>query len=547
MNYSKKYLKYKLKYYRLVEQIGGNKQIIKEVKTCISTATNDQNTKECIEKYGKKFIVAKINSNNHLKCHIVKGIEHYHIVNKDTATSGVCEIQPASTDPEFNWSNYKEYFGDDKKSIIYAFRTELVNELIQFIFDNYPPCTDSICKFVPSGSTGPDATLNSDYDLTLSGNYKISVIIQMFNSIFEHEFGKTSSEIFDTNLYGYSFLINKAAVGKNKLWSPILKSKLDGLQGLIISQNKSIKQDKWAYLRLKTFYENEQNTDLREILQKVTHNLYDDFYEKNNINEMKAKGPNGKQSNYLIQMKLFENQMENQMEKTDLSTKSNKNKDKMKMINTLSNMNYFGDETYFTQGAFIHVVGLMYLKTETDENKQELFSKKYYLLHSMVENFAYFIHTFYGHNNNIIYAIKYFDRFINALYWLEKNNKILELNNFTEWIKLKIRNRSEEEVLGYLENHKSTLLEHGLSEVSKCEGSDLAEVTVMIKNKLKENIAKFVKLYTTVEIAQKQSCKFYLIALLEILKTTIEKYKDFTHLVITKSDTGKFSFTVRSL
>jgi hypothetical protein len=29
------------------------------------------------------------------------------------------------------------------------------------------------------------------------------------------------------------------------------------------------------------------------------------------------------------------------------------------MIDALSNMNYYGDETYFTQGTFAHVVGTM--------------------------------------------------------------------------------------------------------------------------------------------------------------------------------------------
>ena len=94
-------------------------------------------------------------------------------------------------------------------------RKTIVDDLIKFIFNNYPPCkidNNIVCNSSPSGSVGPEATLNSDYDLTVNGNYKISEIIQMFNSIFEKEFNKTSSEIFDTNLYGYSFLIPKSAV-----------------------------------------------------------------------------------------------------------------------------------------------------------------------------------------------------------------------------------------------------------------------------------------------------------------------------------------------
>lgn len=447
---------------------------------------------------------------------------------------------PSESDPEFNWHNYKDNFSDDKKAIVYAFRTELVDELIKFIYENYPPCAGNICKFNPSGSTGPEATLNSDYDLTLAGNYKISVIIQMFNSIFEHEFEKTSAEIFDTNLYGYSFLITKAGVKTNKLWSSVLTSDPNGLQGLIIDQIKSLEQDKWAYLRLKTFYEHEINRDMRSILVEVTDTVHgcDNLYTANNINTMNAKA---KQNNYIKQMEQFEAQMT----KTDAPSDSAKNQ----MIDTLSNMNYFGDETYFTQGAFVHVVGLMYFKTKTEDEKKSLFAKKYYLIHSMMENLAYFIHAFYSHDNSIIYAIKYFYRFVNALVWLQKitgsvSKELEKIDAFTDWIKSKIRNRSEEEVLSYILANKSVVSNFIKLEVP-CEGEDLASLTGKIKTKLKEDIAKFVKSYTGISIAEKSSCKFYLIAGLEILMKTIQLNRETTNLEITKKSAGKFSISIK--
>ena len=40
------------------------------------------------------------------------------------------------------------------------------------------------------------------------------------------------------------------------------------------------------------------------------------------------------------------------------------------MINCLSYMNYYGDETYFTTGAFMHVVGTMfYYRNSNDDIK----------------------------------------------------------------------------------------------------------------------------------------------------------------------------------
>ena len=52
-------------------------------------------------------------------------------------------------------------------------------------------------------------------------------------------------------------------------------------------------------------------------------------------------------------------------EQTDNIIETSKiNDTKKELIQNLSNMNYYGDETYFTQGAFVHVVGLMYLKNQ---------------------------------------------------------------------------------------------------------------------------------------------------------------------------------------
>jgi hypothetical protein len=74
---------------------------------------------------------------------------------------------------------------------------------------------------------------------------------------------------------------------------------------------------------------------------------------------------------------------------------------------------------------------------------------------------------------------------------------------------------------------------------------DLAEVTILIKARLKTDLAKFVSTYTKESIAEKGSCKFYLIAMLEILKKTVDTYKDFTDLTITKTLTVKFSISVK--
>lgn len=42
-----------------------------------------------------------------------------------------------------------------------------------------------LCEYTASESVGTDANLFSDYDLTVTGNFKISVIIQTFNIIIQ--------------------------------------------------------------------------------------------------------------------------------------------------------------------------------------------------------------------------------------------------------------------------------------------------------------------------------------------------------------------------
>jgi len=251
MDYKSKYLKYKSKYYKLQEQLGSSDDPEVDGLKC-KTLMDDNAAKACLIKAGGEFLREKISQFEHICLLNKKESRKYSI---DPTTSNIC-----GNTHSFDWNSYKEKYDDEKKSLIYQFRTNIVDGLINFIFRNYGPCHNPgmICNFNASGSIPPEATLDSDYDLTLSGNYKISVIIQIFNSIFKTEFGKTSAEFFDTNLYGYSFLISKAGVQGNKLWTLINSNEKkpheeNKLCGLVTTETKSSEQDRWAYLRLKSY------------------------------------------------------------------------------------------------------------------------------------------------------------------------------------------------------------------------------------------------------------------------------------------------------
>jgi len=141
------------------------------------------------------------------------------------------------------------------------------------------------------------------------------------------------------------------------------------------------------------------------------------------------------------------------------NTNINKNKNnynynyKKYLINKLSEMNYYGDETYFTQGAFLHIVGLMYLNEDQIITNYSIL-KEYHLIHSMIENMAYFIDSIDG-KKDIIYSIKYFSRFLEACYIFNilykkdhiHKKRIEDLKILTKNIKSFIRNRTNKEII----------------------------------------------------------------------------------------------------
>lgn len=238
-------------------------------------------------------------------------------------------------------------------------------------------------------------------------------------------------------------------------------------------------------------------------------------------------------------MNKFENIMH---EQTNGNINENQiNEIKKKLIQNLSNMNYYGDETYFTQGAFVHVVGLMYLKNQV-ESQKDLFKKKYYLIHSMMENLGYFIHAYYEHQNDIIYAIKYYNRFINAYNWLTKidnksNNDLDKLDNLTANIKSHIRNREDPYIL---EN----------KDKFNINNNNVNEIKQIILTQLNNLIKKLTK----IEINDKpiktndEPNKYldYLESLLVMLEQVINQNTQYTNIRITKID-NKYIIKIENL
>ena len=345
------------------------------------------------------------------------------------------------------------------KKFFLEYRKKVVDSIINKIITDTKVCTTSdTCPFTPSG-TVEGATISSDYDLTIINyNLNTSTIINQFNYTIKIIYWDQPSIIFDTNLYGYGFLIEK----KNDL--------LDKqLQHISIEEKKyyyftpsgykSVKQDKWALNRLLSFKtgshyiesKNEFNTTPNNGNYITALEKFEDAMKKLDTQTMSRKGTqtmsrNGTQSRKGT-LKGTQSINGTLLRNGTLSIKGTKtmpingtltetppiiNNDVV--IDLLSTANSHADETYFTQGAFVHVVGTMFFfKKVTPEqynniNKisKDTFMKGYYFIHSMIENLAYTIHTLDKcngehkcgtniENNDILKASKYIARFYDAI------------------------------------------------------------------------------------------------------------------------------------
>jgi hypothetical protein len=343
----------------------------------------------------------------------------------------------------FKWDIIKKY-PDDVLLWYFNFRKFFVDKLIELLFNEYN-CSNTCIKRT-SGSDGTDANLKSDYDLIITNpNYYTSTIINIFNSVINNIFGDCSAIVFDTNVYGYSGLIPITLdinINKN-IWE---KDVINGKYYLLNTNNREIINDQlnWALLKLETYGFNLNNQNLN--IWKYNNNII-------NINN---KTPNELNNYYINRMIILEDSLKKKVNNTK------------EIINNISFMDYYGNETYFTYGAFKHVVGTMFFYRDffkdiyNDKPSINLnyinFISREELLNSMIENFSY-----YYHNKNIITGVKYLERFFHGyiLILLFSNNNLSKDNNnlliLLNYYKKNVRNVSKNIKISFLNNKKDFL------------------------------------------------------------------------------------------
>ena len=466
--YFNKYLKYKTKYLEL------KNEIIKGGKI----------SKEEFEKELINFIKTEVETF------------------KSTNKFNFIQIKKETIDIDgklWNWSEIKKNHLSQMKQF-FDFRLKLVDTLIDKIFKYYDCGVKSSCTKIASGSVGSDANLLSDYDLTITEqNYNATKIIQTFNSVIQLSFGSSPFEVFDTNLYGYSALIPK---DENK-FENLRTWQLDlfGKHYFIPTSSLNKAQDKWAIIRLSTFLENLHSIKSSDFPVIINAPFYTKWIEIPDNNLLKvSKNPRKQNKLYIDKMNNFENLM-NKYSDSKITNKMNINNIREEMIESLSNMNFYGDETYFTLGSFMHVVGTMFYYRSEPDNKKINFLTEGQLIHSMIENLAYFIHN-YDHYNDIIIGIKYVERFMNAYKLLKEkqNNPIIgkdEIFTLMNEMKSKLRNASKDALMTHFATKDPKIIEDKLKEKRERFKNLISEITN------KENILSANDFYLFVSILVK--------------------------------------------
>ena len=487
MDYKNKYIKYKYKYNLLKKYIGG--------------ASENKITQEVFEQSLVALIIQKLNE-------LIS-------VNPILSFITINDNKVSIDNGKWTWDAIKNK--DDKiLKLLFDFRKSLVDSLLEKIKTHFN-CNGNECHVEPSGSVGDTANLKSDYDLTLvMKGFSTSKAIQIFNSVIYKVFDDAPFMVFDTNLYGYSPMIPKKSgliISNTKLWD---KNEKILYYCLLYGKNKD--QDNWALRRLYTFMNNDMNKDMKAI---IDCDIAKKFCVANPLVNMELK--------YLGIMTEFETKCKDK----DV-TDCNKTDKKNDLMNTLSNMNYYGDETYFSVGAFLHVVGTMFYLGGQQEDIKRIICQPPQLIHSMIENLAYFIHS-YVKTDDIIIAIKYMARFMDAYLQYTKyksmNNASMQSTPIEEEL-ITLMN----DIKNHVRNASDTSINTYYSKGNYPPVKERDEQLINIRDRLNGMLSKIL-----LNLSKQYNINYYTKLLLNLLLQTLDT--DYTFINITINN-EKYVFSI---
>ena len=382
---------------------------------------------------------------------------------------------------KLSWDNIKSLNDENIQKLLWLLRKCVVDLILKKIIFKLQLDKKENFKIFSVGSNN----LSSDYDITLYGNtVDKGTVITLFEEEFKKNFYEHSSIVFDTNIYGKSFI----SFEKDELSTEFICNNNETIY--VLKQASENSQLMWALIKY---------------FQDIRNGLGDNMFNSMvNFLITKVDIPhviiayetriylNNKDQELINYNKLFSEKFENGL----LNEYSNI------LLGTsdyTSLVNFYGSETYFTRGAFLDIV----VNKQMCQNSIELQDIDY--ISSILENSGFF----FLHNNKT----KYFIRVVNTLDLLIQTDryKILEFSTEFEQIKKifnDIKTIDENGKVSYDKKYCQWIDEKTFN-LLKCEKYTIFNLLLKINYEILKIFSYFYKNITQKNIIEKETFQFY--------------------------------------
>jgi hypothetical protein len=318
-------------------------------------------------------------------------------------------LQTETGKMKYTWINIKNSNDINLLKKINELRKIFVDSLIRIIEEtNQGFCTRkrntySYCSVEALGSTA----LTSNYDVNISSFMAASDIVNLFNSYFFLFWNDTSGEIFDTNLYGNSFFITTFSDESLNLKYNSVQSSSEKTvyylppKDITLEFQKQFLAMQTRWLVIKSFLYEDDNTNRRNMLNGIYDNIRkvaikvikklsgQQNNSQNNSQKILDEYKSMKMTNNSqLPPNLYRNSVNQKyyecLKKSDelrkIYLQSSNSADLLRLIDSISFSNFYGNETYFCIGTIYHVLGYV-------QNLAKFSMYSEYFIQSMIENF----------------------------------------------------------------------------------------------------------------------------------------------------------------
>lgn len=277
-----------------------------------------------------------------------------------------------SSNEKMTWANIKKIDADSTKILFWLFRKAIIDNLIKAILKGmYTENSGTNIAVYTVGSV----KLSSDYDITLYGDTRdIASFIQLFTKKFKNMFNQNTDIIFDTNIYGTSF-INFDPVPDSDYTSHVCTT--NKFNYIKSQSTKNIdSQLMWAVLHYYTVLSHTFHTTIDAIWNDI-------------IDSVEVK------DHLVACMYTFEYLQNQDLTYQDVILQGNKF---MNQLDSISMANYFAKEAYFSRGAFLDIV----VNDQICKRQSVVQVSHHDLIQSVIENLCFFL---IHHSEKYLYRV----------------------------------------------------------------------------------------------------------------------------------------------